>query len=354
MNVVVTGGGGYVGAVVVRELLDRGHAVRVVDEFADGERGLGRRDGRLELVQAEPRAVDALWLKEMDAAIHLGGLPEWSVRGNDPATNWLANAVATERLAMACRAMKVSRLVYASTCDVYAPLPAGYEYDEAAPVQPRSRFAASKFYGERRLQQLADGAFCPTILRHATAFGLSPVTHFETAPNRFVMDAVAVGRVTLPRDAWISRPFVHVADLAEAYVRCLEAPPERVRGQVFNVVHANLRLVDVGATVVDVVGRRGGYVRMTATETAAGVHDCRCSPSRLREVLGYTPDRALAPAVAELAQHLLVSAVPAERARGASAARRPAQPPFFCLPQWLLAERLEGSFTCWTGEAFDG
>src|SRR5688500_5500984 len=116
MNVVVTGGGGYVGSEVVRELLRRGHFVRVVDEFADGERGVDAAGGRLEIIQAEPRVMEALWLKEMDAVIHLGGLPEWSVRGRDPETNWLTNAVATERLAAACRAMRVSRLVYASTC----------------------------------------------------------------------------------------------------------------------------------------------------------------------------------------------------------------------------------------------
>jgi nucleoside-diphosphate-sugar epimerase len=353
MNVVVTGGGGYVGSEVVRALLRRGHTVRVVDEFADGERGVNTFHGRLELIQAEPHTIDALWLKEMDAVIHLGGLPEWSVRGRDPETNWLTNAVATERLATACRAMKIARLVFASTCEVYAPLPAGYEYDEAAPVRPRSQFAAAKCYGERRLQQLADRAFSPTILRHATAYGLSPAMNFETVPNRLVMDAVATGRVALPRDAWIARPFVHVADLAEAYLRCLESPEDRVRGQVFNVVHANWRLADLGATVVDVVGRQGGYVRLAATDGAAGVHDCRCSAARLRDVLGFTPQRDLEPAIREMMRDLLASAVPTDRPRGALVPHRHVTRPLFCVPPWMLGEKLEGSFTCWTGEASD-
>jgi hypothetical protein len=119
------------------------------------------------------------------------------------------------------------------------------------------------------------------------------------------------------------------------------------------VVHANMRLADVGAIVVDVVGRQGGYVRLTATGSTAGVHDCRCSPSRLRDVLGFTPGRALAPAVAEMARHLLLTAVPSHRPPGVSAARRPTPPSFFSIPRWLMGEKIDGSFTCWAGDAFD-
>jgi nucleoside-diphosphate-sugar epimerase len=353
MKVVVTGGAGYVGSLVVAKLVERGHSVRVVDSLAGGESGLDPVWNRIEVVSADPRDVHARWLADVDAVVHLSGTVDECHSESDLESDWRASAVATERLAMACRAMGVPRMTYASTCEVYTHLPAGYEYNESAVVHPRSGPAVARYYAERRLQQLADPSFCPVILRHATPFGLSPRMFFETPPNRFVMEAVSHGRVALPRDAWIARPYVDVEDLAEAHVRCLEAPPSRVAGQVFNVVYANLRIREVGTAVAEVVGREGGPVRVTATDASAGTRDCRCSHARLREWVGFTPRRPLEAAVRKMATHLRARAPGAlDPGAESSPGSRPGSP-LFCVPAPRTEERISGSYTCWTGMAFD-
>jgi nucleoside-diphosphate-sugar epimerase len=315
-----------------------------VDECADGTASLDQVLGRIELLCVDPCEVDARWLSDADAVIHLAGMEEWSTRSSDMEVNWLANAVVTERLALACRLTRVPRLTCASTCEVYSNFPAGYEYDETAPVQPRSAFAASKVYAERRLQQLADDQFCPVILRHATPYGDSPRSFFETTPNRFVMDAVSLGRVALPKNSWITRPLVDVADLAEAHVRCLEAPASRVRAQIFNVVHTNVRIQEIGVTVAEVVGSQMGYVRLSATEVSAEVRDCRCSPAN-------TPGRTLAAAVESMARRLSLRAGAAGMQMSGPGALAEANPMMGGHPARLLGERISGSYSCGSGEA---
>jgi nucleoside-diphosphate-sugar epimerase len=348
LNVVVTGGAGYVGAVLVGKLLERGCHVRVIDEFADGDGSLEATIDRIEVIEAAPQAIQARWLKGADAVVHLAGLDEGSSQRSDPAANWIANAVATERVALACRRARVPRLTYASTCALYDTLPPGRECCEEAAVPPQTAFVASRLYAERRLRQMADSFFCPTILRHAIPCGWSPHPLPDTAPNRFVLDAVAAGQVTLPSDAWVARPFVDVEDLAEAHLCCLEAPARRVRGQVFNVVRASLRLREVADTVVDVVGREAGHVRVTASETPLGMRDCRCSAEKLHATLGFAPRKALAASVAEMARALTANA---HRAEAASAVDWAPRPLFaFFAPKPPGGARESGSYSCWVGE----
>jgi nucleoside-diphosphate-sugar epimerase len=346
MNVVVTGGGGYVGSLLVRRLLERGHCVRVVDEFSDGRSSLAAIQERVELIEGDLRELDPRWLQGADGVVHLAGVHAESAWADDPQITWQANAVVTERLALACRAVKVARLVYGSTCDVYTHLPAGHEYHESVPAWPRSAFAVSKFYGELRLRQLADSSFCPVILRHATPFGLSPRAVFETLPNRFVMDAVASGRVRVPRDAWIVRPLVDVADLAEAHLCCLEAPAHLVRGQAFNVAYANVTIRDLAARVAEVVGRQTGRIQLSHTDAPAGARDCRCSPTRLWDTLGFRPSRCVEAAAEAMTRYLTesppeVAPLPAPSRLGLSMPLRPRP-----VARWKT-DRSSGSFTCW-------
>jgi nucleoside-diphosphate-sugar epimerase len=316
MNVVVTGGAGYVGSVLVRKLVARGHSVRVVDEFADGEASLEGVLDRIEIVQAPLQALQPRWFRDVDGVAHLAGLGEARAHGADLEANWLAHAVTTERLALACRALKVPRLTFASTWEVYWSLPAGYEYDEATPVRPRSAFAASKFFAERRLQQLADGAFCPVILRHAVPFGLSPRACFDSVLNRLVLEAVGTGRVSLPRDGWMACPIVDVDDLAEAHVRCLEAPASTVRGAVFNVLGANLRIRDAACLVAEIVGQQRGPIRVTQTDAPVGMGNARCCGARLEAALGFTPQRSIEAAIQEMARYLTRNADAADTPMG--------------------------------------
>jgi nucleoside-diphosphate-sugar epimerase len=192
-TVLITGGAGYIGAVLTPMLLDRGYRVRVLDRLYWGRSPLAGYEDRVELLHGDVREVDAAALAGVDAVVHLAGLSNDPTAEWAPEANWQMNALATERLADACLAAGVHRLTYGSSCSVYDGLPAGTVYDERAEVQPRGAYSTSKHYGELRLIERAGPGFCPVILRQGTVYGYSPRMRYDLVVNTFLKDALSRG-----------------------------------------------------------------------------------------------------------------------------------------------------------------
>ncbi len=286
-RVLVTGGAGYLGSVLVPMLLQRGSQVRIVDRFYWGTEPLAPVLGRVELVHGDVRDLPAGVLEGVDAVVHLAGLSNDPTAEWAPEANWQMNAVATERLAEACRAAGVRRLTYGSSCSIYDGLPGGRTYDERAEVAPRGAYATSKKYGEEALQMLAGPDFCPVILRQATVYGYSPRMRFDLVVNTFLKDALVRGRLSLHGGGWMWRPLVDVSDVARAHVACLAAPEEAVRGEVFNVVHDNYQIRQLAMLVAGSAQLFGHAVALDEAPLPSLVRDYRCSARKLHDRLGF-------------------------------------------------------------------
>ena len=135
-RVLVTGGGGYIGAVLVRRLLDQGYAVRVLDTLYWGKKPLADVLDRIELIQGDIRDVEDSWIAGVDSVIHLAGLSNDPTAEYDPQANWEMNALGTERIAAVAKRVGVRRFTFGSSCSVYDGLPNGQVYTEEAPVSP--------------------------------------------------------------------------------------------------------------------------------------------------------------------------------------------------------------------------
>src|ERR1700676_1199269 len=113
MHVLVTGGAGYIGLELCRQLLERGDDVRVVDRFFFGDgplRGLAEQyPGRIDIVIGDVRGLDAAWLDGVEGVSHLAGLSNDPTAEYNPDANWQMNAIATERLAAVCKEHGVAR-----------------------------------------------------------------------------------------------------------------------------------------------------------------------------------------------------------------------------------------------------
>jgi nucleoside-diphosphate-sugar epimerase len=285
--VLVTGGAGYIGAVLTPMLVERGYRVRVADRLYWGDAPLAHTRDRVELVHADVRDLPPDILDGVDAVVHLAGLSNDPTAEWAPEANWQMNAIATERLAEACRRAGVRRLTYGSSCSLYDGLPPGPDYDENTEIAPRGAYATSKHYGEEALLAAAGPGFCPVLLRQATVYGFSPRMRYDLVVNTFLKDALSRGRLSLHGGGWMWRPLVDVTDVARAHIACLEAPAERVGGEIFNVVHDNYQIRQLAMLVAGSAQLFGHSVALEEAPLPSLVRDYRCSNRKIRERLGF-------------------------------------------------------------------
>ncbi|WP_189226759.1 NAD-dependent epimerase/dehydratase family protein, partial [Saccharothrix coeruleofusca] len=246
-RVLVTGGRGYLGSVLTRELVRRGRQVVVLDNGAVA--GPASEVDGVSRVDADVR-VPADWehvLAGVDAVVHLAAIVGDPACGVDPDDAWDVNYVGTVRVAEACRRNGVHRLVFASTCSNYGAC--REEADVWSPLNPQSVYARSKILAEHHLLSACCDGFSPQVLRLATLHGLSPRMRFDLAVNAMTADAVALGEVVVHGgDQW--RPFLHVRDAARVVLRALDRRPGP-GAHVYNCGSndENYRMDQVGALI---------------------------------------------------------------------------------------------------------
>lgn len=299
-TVLVAGGAGYIGTVLVPRLLVRGYKVRLLDRLYFGESALGDFRERVELVVADVRDIPESALDGVDAVVNLSGLSNDPTAEFDPEANWQMNAIATETLGRMCVERGIERYVFASSCSLYDGMPPGM-HDETADIQPRAAYATSKRYGEEKLLEMVDEGLCPVLLRNGTVYGYSPRMRFDLVVNTFVKDALLNNKLLLHGGGWMWRPLVDVRDVSDAMIAALEAPAEKVRGEIFNVLHSNYQIRELAMLVAGSVQlMTGKQIQLDETEAPKLTRDYECSNAKLSTTLGFIPRHSVLEAVSDL------------------------------------------------------
>jgi nucleoside-diphosphate-sugar epimerase len=288
--ILVTGGAGYIGCIAVRQLLEKGEAVRVFDKLYFGDRGLADVADKIDLVQGDLRTFDSAVLDGCNAVLHLAGLSNDPTAEFNPKANQEINTVGTEVLAKACKARGVSRFIFASTCSIYdlgfyAP---DFLRDEDSDVKPRAAYAVSNYDAERLLLDMADSRFCPVLLRQGTVYGWSPRMRYDLVVNTFMRDAIAKGTLTVHAGGEMWRPLVDVTDLARVYIACVEAPDDKVHGKIFNVVGKNYRILELAHWVREAF-KPIKKIEIEVDYSSYKTRSYRVSGQRIETVLGVKP-----------------------------------------------------------------
>ena len=255
-SVLVTGGNGYLGSVLVKELSIRGYRTVVFDNCLTSPNfPSSLDDNNVSFVQGDVRDSSDLAsaLKGVDAVVHLASIV------GDPACNaaphlaWDINYLGIISLAKACRKAGVRRFVFASTCSNYG-LQFHEDMDELAPLNPQSVYAQTKIQSEHYLLSVRDEQFSPCILRFATLYGLSPRMRFDLAVNGMTIKAALENEVIVyGGDQW--RPFLHVHDAARAIMHVLELTSSGTSAEIYNCGSQveNYRLKEIGQLIVQEV-----------------------------------------------------------------------------------------------------
>lgn len=293
MEVLVAGGAGYLGAVLVRELVDRGYRVKVFDRMYYGARGLQDVHDRIDLVVGDIRTMDPAVLDDVTAVINLSGLSNDPTADYNPQANFEMNTIATRDLALLCKARGIRRFVFASSCSLYDIGVGNDEADvvlnEESPVAPRAAYSSSKYEAERILLDLADDDFQPVILRMGTLFGFSPRMRYDLVVNTFVKDALSTGAMTMYYGGEMWRPLCEVRDAARAYIAVLAAPEELVGEQTFNVSTANFRISELALRVREGLRDMNVDAAVCPQYEYRGVRSYRVSNAKIQRTLGFVP-----------------------------------------------------------------
>ncbi len=301
-NILVTGGAGYIGSMLVRDLLNSGHTVVVADAVLFGGESLVDLLSLPAFTFSHTDVTDARQLGDLfsrhkfDAVVHLASIvgdpacraqPELATR-----TMWEGSKNVFEL----CEHHEVPRFVYASTCSNYGKMEAEGLLDETAPLRPVSLYAELKVRFEQYLLERSTSvAF--TITRFATVYGLSLRPRFDLTINEFARDALLKGELEVyGPQFW--RPYCHVRDISRAVRLVLEADRESVAGKTFNVGSNEENYQK--RMIADEVAKQLP-VKIVYVEKDEDPRDYRVSFDRIR-ALGFQPEKRLADGIAEIAQ----------------------------------------------------
>jgi nucleoside-diphosphate-sugar epimerase len=293
MRVLVIGGAGYIGSVLVEELLERGYAVKVFDRLYYSDSGLKKLTDRIEMSVGDMRTMDPSVLRGIDAVINIGGLSNDPTAEYNPKANFEINTKATTDSALLCKKHGIKRYIFASTCSIYDIGVESFEkdivFDEKTEVNPKAAYSKSKFEAERSLLKMTDSRFSPVILRKGTIYGFSPRMRYDLVVNTFLKDILSKGYMTAFYGGEMWRPLVSVRDAARAYIACLEAPEEKVRGEIFNLVYSNFRISEVALRVRAALRSIDVPAEINMNYEYSGVRSYRVSGKKFENVLGFKP-----------------------------------------------------------------
>jgi nucleoside-diphosphate-sugar epimerase len=303
MKVLVTGGAGYIGSVLVRQLLNKNFKVRVLDSLKFG--GDALYDVMLhpdfEFVKGDIRNekdIDTA-LEGIDAIAHLAAIvgdpacKKYSEEANE--TNWDASVDLFEKAEKA----GVKRFVFASTCSNYGKMANADEFvTETSELRPVSLYAELKVKFEKfLLEERKDSNICSTSLRFSTVYGFSPRIRFDLTVNEFTRNAAIKGEQEIwGQQFW--RPYCHVDDLARSVVLVLESPEEKVRANVFNVgdtsenYQKGMIIKEVCKVVPD--------VKVNYVESNEDPRDYRVNFDKIKNELGFTITKKVPDGVKEI------------------------------------------------------
>src|SRR4051794_27836954 len=291
---LVTGGAGYIGLLVVDELLRAGRDGTVLDVLLHGQK---EPDG-VRFVEGDIRdpAARAEALRDAEAVVHLAAIVGDPACARDPALAQAVNVDAS--MALAAEAADVERFVMASTCSNYGRMtdPA-VPIDETGVLAPVSLYAEQKVAVETHLLELEDPPYAVTCLRFATVFGVAPRMRFDLTVNEFTRDLWADRELEVfGEQFW--RPYVHVRDAARGIRTVLEAPVDAVAGQVFNVGDSsqNFRKLDL----VELIREQTDRGEVSFVQRSEDPRDYKVSFDKIRAQLGYEVTMTVPTGISEL------------------------------------------------------
>jgi len=294
-KIFITGGAGYVGAVMVPHLLGRGHMVTVLDLMIYGEDVLEEHDN-LNIVKGDIRNQNLL--KELipghDVVIHLACISNDPSFELNPELGKSINLDAFEPLVDISKSNGVKRFFYASSSSVYG-IKDEPNVHEGMELEPLTDYSVFKADCEQILSKYQSDDFTTATIRPATVCGYSPRQRLDVVVNILTNLAYHKREISIFGGDQL-RPNIHIADMVESYMVLLDAPKEKIAGQIYNAGYENQPVKEIAEIVRTVVG---DDVKLTTTPTDDN-RSYHISSKKIRDELGFEAKHTIRDAVEDL------------------------------------------------------
>ena len=298
-RVLVTGGAGYVGAVLVPKLLQAGYAVRVLDLFLYGDDVLDQvaDHADLEIVKGDLR--DNSLVKQCaidcDAVIHLACISNDPSFELDPELGKSINHDTFRPLVEAAKEAGVTRFIFASSSSVYG-VKEEEQVDETLSLEPLTDYSKYKAICEQELLEYQSDEFTTVIVRPATVCGYSPRLRLDLTVNILTNHAYTNGRIRVFGGSQY-RPNIHIEDITDLYIDLLSRPDDQIAGKIWNAGYENHTVDQIAGIVRDVVGNDNVEIVHESTDDLRSYRICS---DRIRDDIGFTARHSIADAVHDL------------------------------------------------------
>lgn len=303
-SVLVTGGAGYVGAMLVPKLLARGHRVTVLDTYYFGPQALAILRGAAGLREVEGDIRDRETVRRAlfgcDAVIHLAGISNDPSFELDPALAKSINYDAFEPLVDESRRAGVRRFIFVSSSSVYGVSEAE-RVTEDHPLRSLTDYSKYKALCEPILLRVQSPQFTTLVLRPATVCGFSTRMRFDLSVNILTNHAVNKRKITVFGGTQ-TRPNIHIEDITDLYADVLDFADEKIAGGVFNAGYQNHTLARLAEIVKEVVEQQLPALAPIAIETTPtnDNRSYRVDSEKIGRELGFRPRRTIEDAVRDM------------------------------------------------------
>jgi nucleoside-diphosphate-sugar epimerase len=294
-KIFITGGAGYVGAILTPYLLAKGHKVTVFDLMMFGENVL-KENTNLKIIKGDIRNTELLnkVLPDHDVVIHLACISNDPSFELNPTLGKSINLDAFTPLVEIAKKNLIERFIYASSSSVYG-IKKEKDVSETMSLEPLTDYSRYKANCETILKKYESENFTPITIRPATVCGYSPRQRLDVVVNILTNLAYHKREITIFGGTQL-RPNIHIKDMARAYEILIEAPKSKVSGEIFNAGFDNYSVLELANTVKKVIGDDVN-IKSSLSNDNRSYH---ISSKKIKKILNFEPEKTISDAVNDL------------------------------------------------------